>query len=94
MMPGMPGLEFGRDGKLYGVTCAPPGYTHLFVYDPLAGGYSDLGNPRFTMAAPGIEQGIAWRGFRISSVQASEDGRYIVMGEDESLSQLMVFQVR
>ncbi len=94
MMPGMSGLVFGRDGRLYGVTGAPPGYTHLFIYDPRGGGYSDLGNPRFTMTAPGIEQGIAWRGFRIGSLAASEDGKYIVMGEHESLSQLMVFQVR
>jgi len=74
-------------------TGTPPGYTPLFACDPQGGGYSDLGNPRFTMTAPGIEQGIARPGFRIRSVAASEDGRYIAMGEDESLSQLMVFQV-
>jgi hypothetical protein len=45
------------------------------------------------MTEPGIEQGIAWRGYRIGTVAASEDGRYIVLGETEALSQLMVFQV-
>ncbi len=94
MMPRIPGLSFAADGRLYGIAGAPPGYSHLFVYDPRAGGYTDLGNPRFTMTEPGIEQGIAWRGFRIATVAASEDGRYIVMGEDESLSQLMVFPVQ
>ena len=93
MMPRMPGLAFGADGRLYGVAGAPPGYAHLFVYDAGTGGYTDLGNPRFTMTEPGIEQGIAWRGFRIATLAASEDGKYIVMGEDESLSQLMAFPV-
>ena len=41
-------------------TGTPPGYTHLFAYDPQGGSYSDLGNPRFTITAPGIEQGILW----------------------------------
>jgi hypothetical protein len=94
MMPRLRGLAFGADGRLYGVTGAAPGYTHLFVYDPTGRGFSDLGNPRFTMTEPGIEQGIAWRGFQIGTLAASEDGRYIVMGEDESLSQLMVFPVQ
>jgi hypothetical protein len=53
----------------------------------------DLGNPRFTMTEPGLEQGIAWRGFQIGSIAASEDGRTIVLGEEETLSQLMVFPV-
>ncbi len=91
MMPRITGLAFGADGKLYGVGGAPPGYAHLFSYDPAAG-FVDLGNPRFMMVAPGLEQGIWWRGFRIGTVAASEDGRYIVLGEDEALSQLLVFR--
>jgi hypothetical protein len=93
MMPGMPGLAFGADGRLYGVAGVPPGYAHLFAYDPRRGGYTDLGNPRFPMTEPGIEQGIWWRGFRIATVAASEDGRFIVLGEEEALSQLMAFPV-
>jgi hypothetical protein len=93
MMPRIKGLAFGGDGKLYGVGGASPGYAHLFNYDPKGGGFSDLGNPRFTMVAPGIEQGISWRGFQIGTVAASEDGRFIVLGEEEALSQLMVFPV-
>jgi hypothetical protein len=93
MMPRITGLSFAADGKLYGVGGAPPGYAHLFSYDT-AVGFVDLGNPRFTMTEPGIEQGIWWRGYRIGTVAASEDGRYIVLGEDEALSQLMVFQVQ
>ena len=46
------------------------------------------------MKEPGIEQGIAWRGFQIGTLAVSEDGRYVVMGEEEALSQLMVFPVK
>ena len=46
------------------------------------------------MTEPGIEQGIAWCGFQIGTVIASEDGRWIVLGEEETLSQLMVFPVK
>ncbi len=56
-------------------------------------GYKDLGNPQFILKAPGIEQGIEWRGFQLRTIAASEDGKYIVMGEDEALSQLLIFQV-
>jgi hypothetical protein len=93
MMPRLKGLAFGRDGVLYGVTGGTPGYTHLFTYSASGRGFVDLGNPRFNMTEPGIEQGIAWRGFQIGTLAASEDGRYIVMGEEEALSQLMVFSV-
>lgn len=91
MMNGLKGLTFGKNGKLYGIAGALPGYAHLFSYDAKNGGYQDLGNPEFRMAAPGIEQGIQWRGFQLGSIAASEDGKYIVMGEDEALSQLLVF---
>lgn len=33
-------------------------------------------------------------GFPFQSSIASEDGRYVVMGDEEALSQLMVFPVR
>jgi hypothetical protein len=92
MMPRLKGLAFAADGKLYGLAGAPPGYTHLFRYDHVKG-FVDLGNPRFEMIARGIEQGIAWRGFHIGTLAASEDGKYIVLGEEEALSQLMVFPV-
>lgn len=92
MMPRLQGLAFDRNGVLWGVTGAPPGYTHLFRYSPDRG-FVDYGNPDFPMVAPGLEQGIAWRGFHIGTVAASEDGRYIVLGETEALSQLMVFPV-
>ncbi|HXK58316.1 MAG TPA: hypothetical protein PLP42_00340 [Acidobacteriota bacterium] len=91
MMPRIKGLAFAADGTLYGVAGGEPGYTHLFRYNPADRGFVDLGNPRFTMTEPGIEQGIAWRGFQIGSVAANEDGRWIVLGEEEALSQLMVF---
>ena len=94
MMPRITGLTFGADGKLYGVAGVSPGYAHLFSYDPSGRGFVDLGNPRFTMTEPGLEQGIAWRGFQIGSVAASEDGHTIVLGEEESLSQLMVFPIQ
>ncbi len=93
MMNRLRGLTFGNDGKLYGIAGALPGYTHLFVYDPISGGFLDLGNPEFNMVAPGIEQGILWRGFQMGTLTSSEDGKYIVMGEDESLSQLLIFAV-
>lgn len=93
MMCGLKGLTFGNDGNLYGVAGGHPGYTHLFVYNPNTGGFLDLGNPEFKMIHPGIEQGILWRGFQIGTITSSEDGKYIVMGEIESLSQLLIFEV-
>ena len=92
MMPGLPGLAQGGDGKIYGIAGGAPGYSHLFSYDP-AEGFKDYGNPQFVMTAPGIEQGIKWRGFQLSTIAASADGTYIVMGEGEALSQLLVFRV-
>lgn len=92
MMTRLRGLTFGSDGKLYGIAGAQPGYAHLFSYDQ-DNGFKDFGNPEFRMVAPGIEQGILWRGFQLGTISSSEDGKYIVMGEDESLSQLMIFQV-
>ncbi|NND08701.1 MAG: hypothetical protein HKN87_20190 [Saprospiraceae bacterium] len=92
MMNRLRALTFAADGRLYGLAGGPPGYTHLFSFDNDLG-FQDLGNPEFIMRAPGIEQGIRWRGYNLTSMFASEDGKYIVMGEDESLSQLMVFPV-
>lgn len=92
MMPRMKGIAFGEDGRLYGVSGAAPGYAHVFIYDPESG-FTDFGNPQVPMKAEGIEQGIPWRAFQIGAVAASEDGRYIVMGEEESLSQLIIFPV-
>lgn len=93
MMNRLRGLTFGADGKLYGLAGALPGYAHLFSYDAKNEGYTDLGNPQFILKAPGIEQGIEWRGFQLQTITASEDGKYIVMGEDEALSQLLIFPV-
>jgi hypothetical protein len=92
MMNRIRGLAFGRNGKLYGIAGAPPGYTHFFSYDR-DNGFHDLGNPQFEMVAPGIEQGIGWRGYNIGTMVSSEDGKYMVMGEDESLSQLLIYIV-
>lgn len=86
------GLTFGKDGRLYGIAGGYPGYTHLFSYDEQEG-FRDLGNPEFTMAAPGIEQGLLWRGFQLGTITSSQDGKYIVMGEVESLSQLLIFAI-
>lgn len=93
MMPRLRGLAFAQDGKLYGVAGGAPGYAHLFSYDAKGAGFVDLGNPEFKMVAPGIEQGILWRGFQIGTLATSEDGKYVVMGEDEDLSQLLIFAV-
>ncbi|MCW3108343.1 MAG: hypothetical protein JWQ09_2849 [Segetibacter sp.] len=93
MMNRLRGLSFGADGKLYGIAGALPGYAHLFCYDAKNEGYTDLGNPQFILKAPGIEQGIEWRGFQLRTITASEDGKYVVMGEDEALSQLLIFPV-
>ena len=93
MMPGLAGLAEGADGKIYGIAGEMPGYSHLFSFDEKEG-FKDFGNPEFEMVAPGIEQGILWRGFQIGTISASEKGDYIVMGEVESLSQLLVFPVK
>ncbi len=91
MMPRLRGLAFDYNGKLFGIAGALPGYAHLFSYDPAKEGFKDYGNPQFKMVAPGIEQGIDWRGFQLGTIATSEDGKYIILGEDEALSQLMVF---
>jgi hypothetical protein len=93
MMPRLKGLAFARDGKLYGIAGGAPGYSHLFRYDP-ENGFLDLGNPRFEMVGEDLPPGILWRGFQIATLAASEDGRFVVMGDEEALSQLMVFPVR
>lgn len=93
MMNRVQGLVFGENGKLYGVAGSKPAYSHIFSYDPCDGGFVDYGYPQFQMVAPGIEQGIPWRGFQLSSMTVSNDGRYIVIGEGESLSQILVFPV-
>lgn len=93
MMNRLRGMCYGADGKLYGLAGALPGYAHLFSYDAKQEGFTDLGNPQFILKAPGIEQGIEWRGFQLRTIAASDDGKYIVMGEDEALSQLLIFPV-
>jgi len=93
MMNRLRGLTSAKDGKIYGIAGAAPGYAHLFSYDEKTG-FIDMGNPEFEMKAPGIEQGILWRGFQLGTIVSSEDGKYIVMGEDESLSQLLVFPIQ
>ncbi len=90
MMPRIMAMTPGKNGMLYGVAGAAPGYVHLFSYHPQKG-FRDLGNPEFRMVAPGLEQGINWRGFQISSMATAQSGNYIVMGENEALSQLLVF---
>ncbi len=93
MMPGVSGLAEAANGKIYGVAGGSSGYAHLFSYDEESG-FTDYGNPDFEMYMPDIDLTILWRGFQLSSIAASDDGRYIVMGENESLSQLMVFSIK
>ena len=93
MMPRMKGLTFGRDGKLWGIAGGTPGYSHLFSYDE-ENGFSDYGNPEFIMKTDNVEKGILWRGFQFGTITSSEDGKYIILGEEESLSQLMIFTVK
>lgn len=90
MMPRIMAMTPGKNGMLYGVAGSSPGYAHLFSYHPQKG-FRDLGNPEFKMISPGLEQGINWRGYQIASMASSQNGNYIIMGENESLSQLMVF---
>ncbi len=90
MMPRIMAMTPGKNGMLYGIAGASPGYAHLFSYHPQKG-FRDLGNPEFKMITPGLEQGINWRGFQIASMATSQGGNYIIMGENEALSQLMVF---
>lgn len=90
MMPRIMAMTPGKNGMLYGIAGASPGYAHLFSYHPQKG-FRDLGNPEFKMITPGLEQGINWRGFQIGSMATSQNGNYIIMGENEALSQLMVF---
>ncbi|MDB5249237.1 MAG: hypothetical protein JWQ40_3631 [Segetibacter sp.] len=90
MMPRIMTMTAGKNRMLYGVAGGTPGYAHLFSYHPEKG-FRDLGNPEFPMVTPGLEQGINWRGFQIASMATAQSGNYIIMGENEALSQLMVF---
>jgi hypothetical protein len=93
-LPRMKGLAFAADGLLYGVAGGPPGYTRLFTYDLRGHGFRDLGIARFRMLEPGMEKDIPWRAFNVGTVAASEDGSWVVLGEEEALSQLLAFPVR
>lgn len=93
MSPRMPGLAFGADGRLYGVAGALPGYAHYFVYNTASGDFIDMGNPRVVLNVPELATDLYWRGFQISTVTVTQDGKYILMGEDETLSQLIVMPV-
>lgn len=91
--PRLKALGFAADGMLYGLAGASPQYSHLFRYDPRTRGFVDLGTPQFPMVAPGLPEDLYWRGFQLGTLAVSEDGRTIVMGDEEVLSQLMVFPV-
>jgi hypothetical protein len=92
-VPRLKGLVFARDGSLYGLAGASPQHSHLFRHDPRSGGFVDLGNPQFPILSPGVPEGLQWRGFQLGTLAVSEDGRTIVMGDEEVMSQLMVFTV-
>lgn len=93
MMPRLRGLTFAGDGRLYGIAGGMPGYGHLISYSPKEG-YQDFGNPEFLMVAEGMESPFLWRAFQMGSITTSDDGKYVVIGEDESLSQLLIFPVK
>jgi sugar lactone lactonase YvrE len=92
-VPRMKALAFAGDGALYGLAGAAPEYSHLFRYDPRTGGLTDYGNPQFPMVSPGIPEDLYWRGLQLGTLAVSEDGRLVVMGDEELMSQLMVFPV-
>ncbi|MCE5271364.1 hypothetical protein LLH00_08765 [bacterium] len=94
MMPRIKGLAFAADGKLYGVAGSAPGYAHLFSYDPKSGNFEDMGNPDFPLIVPEIAGELAWRGYQFATVAVTEDGSRVLLGEEESQSQLMVFPVK
>jgi hypothetical protein len=91
--PRLRGLAFAADGMLYGIAGGGPRYSHLFRYDPRSGGFTDLGQPQFPILSPGVPAGLQWRGFQLAALAVSEDGRTVVMGDEELMSQLMVFPV-
>lgn len=92
-VPRLKALAFAGDGMLYGLAGAAPQHSHLFRYEPHTRGFVDFGNPQFPMLSPGVPEGLQWRGFQLGTLAVSEDGRTIVMGDEEVLSQLMVFTV-
>jgi hypothetical protein len=92
-VPRLKALAFGGDGMLYGLAGAAPQHSHLFRYEPRTRGFVDLGNPQFPMLSPGVPEGLQWRGFQLGTLAVSEDGRTVVMGDEEVMSQLMVFTV-
>jgi hypothetical protein len=92
-VPRLRGLAFAADGMLYGIAGAAPQHSHLFRYDPRSGGMRDLGQPQLPIVSPGVPPGLKWRGFQLATLAVSEDGRLVVMGDEELMSQLMVFPV-
>lgn len=93
MMPRLRGLTFAGDGRLYGIAGGMPGYGHLISYNAKEG-FRDFGNPEFQMVAEGMESPFLWRAFQMGAITTSEDGKYVVIGEDEALSQLLIFPVK
>jgi streptogramin lyase len=92
-LPRLRGLVFAADGRLYGIAGAAPKPTRLFRYDPRSGGFRDLGQPQFPILSPGVPDGLQWRGFQLATLAVSDDGRTVVIGDEEVMSQLMVFPV-
>jgi hypothetical protein len=93
MMPRLRSLTVAGDKRLYGIAGGMPGYGHLISYSPEEG-YRDFGNPEFLMVAEGMESPFLWRAFQMGAITTSDDGKYVVIGEDESLSQLLIFPVK
>lgn len=93
LTPRIKAMSFAADGLLYGVAGGYPGYTHVFTYDPKNQSFQDYGIPGFEMVGEGLAPGTFWRGFQLSALAVSEEGHTIVMGDDEALSQIMVFPV-
>jgi sugar lactone lactonase YvrE len=92
-VPRLTALAFAGDGALYGLAGLAPQYSHLFRFDPRSGGFEDYGTPQFPMVASGIPEDMYWRGLQLGTLAVSEDGRLVVMGDEELMSQLMVFPV-
>ena len=76
-------LVEGHDGRLYGLVEEPEGMAHLFIYDPSAGGFEDLG-----VVGAAFPQ--HWTAHSLGSMSVGPHGE-IYLGETDTLSHLFVY---
>lgn len=76
-------LTEGHEGLIYGIVREPQGLAHLFTYDPLTGGFEDLG-----LLSTFIT--VQWTPHAIGALCTGRNGE-LFLGESDSISHLFVY---